>query len=391
VKKFKGSIKRVAFEIQKIVLILSGFIFKVIYRKKRFSWVVGVHEIAGQLHFISKNLSRTASVCLQKNKFYNFKYDFEMPSAYNLFWKKILEIFYGPFLLGKLSNLSAGFFYIWSKKYLFSDFDEGKFELRFLKKRKIKIVSYFCGSDIRSPKLSNKLEKKLQVELASSYMQILYPEMRNPAYDKQIKKRAAVAEKYSDYIFSAPNDQISYFKKRPLPFMYFYPTDSLLKNKAKFKGSYIPRIFHSSSSPFTKGTQIVRSAITKLRSEGYKFQYVEKINVANKVIISELKQAHIVLNEFYALVPGIFGIEAMANYCALMTSADERLEQALPKNSNHAWFCTRPHQVYDHLKKLINSKNLQLKYADRGFKWLCENGSEKISGQKLQKIICNSL
>ena len=34
----------------------------------------------------------------------------------------------------------------------------------------------------------------------------------------------------------------------------------------------------------------------------------------------------IVLNGFYALMPGVFGIEAMANYCALMTAADETIE-----------------------------------------------------------------
>jgi len=94
-----------------------------------------------------------------------------------------------------------------------------------------------------------------------------------------------------------------------------------------------------------------------------------------------------VLNEFYAFVPGIFGVETMASHCALMTSADEFIEKDLPQGSNNAWFVTKNYQIYDNLKTLLTSQGLIKSYADTGYTWALEHAAFSNSGKKLYKIL----
>ena len=63
-----------------------------------------------------------------------------------------------------------------------------------------------------------------------------------------------------------------------------------------------------------------------MQLEGYNFDYIELSNKENRIVLEELKQAHIVLNQFYSFTPGLFGVEALANNCAVLMSADPKVE-----------------------------------------------------------------
>jgi len=180
---------------------------------------------------------------------------------------------------------------------------------------------------------------------------------------------------------------MSYFTKKTQPFIYFYPDENFTKNDTKFSNIKTYKICHAPTSPIIKGTQLVRAAIAKLRAEGYLFEYVELIGLSNEVVLEELRSTHIVLNEFYAFVPGVFGIEAMASSCALITSADENIEPDLPSGSKDAWYITKYYEVYDHLKDLLNSPDLIKKYADAGYEWAIENASCSRSSVKLMSLL----
>jgi hypothetical protein len=136
-----------------------------------------------------------------------------------------------------------------------------------------------------------------------------------------------------------------------------------------------------------KGTPLVRAAVKKLQLEGYDFEYRELIGVSNHDMLEALNKAHVVLNEFYALVPGQFGVEAMASHCALMTSADEKIETSLPKGANSAWMVTEYWNVYDNLKRLLDDHSLIKQYADAGFIWAYENCSYQNSAAKMRNIL----
>ena len=131
----------------------------------------------------------------------------------------------------------------------------------------------------------------------------------------------------------------------------------------------------------------MRACIAKLKKEGYEFKYTELIGVKHKTVLEELKTSHIVLNEFYALVPGIFGIEAMANFCALITSADPKLEKDLPQDSQNAWMITKPEDLYNNLKKILRSKSLQKQFARNGYLWAKKHALAKHSADKFLSIV----
>lgn len=113
----------------------------------------------------------------------------------------------------------------------------------------------------------------------------------------------------------------------------------------------------------------------------------ELIDASNAVVIDWLRKSHLVLNEFYAFVPGLFGVEAMANYCCLLTGADESLEPDLPRGSNRAWCVTRYYQIYDHLKKFLDHPELMKVQAEAGYQWVLQNAAISKTGPKLQKML----
>ena len=202
------------------------------------------------------------------------------------------------------------------------------YEYSFLKEAEVN-CKFFVGSD--TPVLRGK-------RLFTS------PHRLNNDYEEVIKNRCSLAENYSDLIITSKVDQVSYFTRDTHPFIYFYPDKDFYKNEKKYQNVDSIKIVHAPSSPVIKGTQLVRSAISKLKNENYLFEYIELINFSNTEIKHHLKTAHIVLNEFYAHMPGIFGVEALANFCALMTSADEYIETDLPQDSNKAWMVTKNYE-----------------------------------------------
>jgi hypothetical protein len=257
----------------------------------------------------------------------------------------------------------------------------------YVKSKNKNIVCFFTGTDIRSPRLMLDFAHKNEIDVHSNYLYLISPQSLTLEYETSKKKLAGVADNYADLVFNASVDQMSYFTKKTQPFIYFYPDENFVKNDTKFSDIKIYRICHAPTSPILKGTQLVRAAIAKLRAEGYRFEYIELIGVSNEVVLKKLRSSHIVLNEFYAFVPGLFGVEAMASHCALVTSADEHIEPDLPLTSNKAWYVTKNYEVYDHLKDLLNSPDLIKKYADAGYEWAIENASFSRSSVKLASYL----
>ena len=96
---------------------------------------------------------------------------------------------------------------------------------------------------------------------------------------------------------------------------------------------------------------------------------------------------HIVINELYAWVPGLLGVEALFKNCVLVTAADENIETMLPEGSNKAWMVTNYLSIHKNLKILIKNKNLQKSFAKTGFEWATKHASLKSNKQKILKIL----
>jgi hypothetical protein len=343
---------------QTVILILS---YSIARHEKNKKIIIGVTEIANIL-FNMKQLffEDCVVVCKNRNFFYkNNSYDIDISN------KKYAKHFIAPFILGKLAKNSRFFIYLWHDGFLY----DRELDFRFLKSHNIPIICCFLGDDLRS--------RKRFLNYCNSINFNTYVEYENPSlylsniYDNKKKTLARQTDKYASIVFSHKFDQYSYLESD----QYFFPpviNETVFSfNFEKFSNRSL-RIVHAPSSPVFKGTPIVRSVIKQLKHEGYDFQYIELIHVSNEIVIRELNQSHIVLNQFYSLITGVFGLEAMATGNAVLMSAKS---EHYPYQFNNAWLETEDWQLYGNLKCLLDNPEKIIEYAKNGYDYITKNFS----------------
>ncbi|MDR2407758.1 MAG: hypothetical protein LBE13_06570 [Bacteroidales bacterium] len=353
----KSVLKLILQFIQRAILIFS---YSIARREKNKKIIIGVTEIANVLFNMKQLFSEgCVIVCKNRNPFYeNNNYDIDISN------KKYATHFIAPFVLGKLAKNARFFIYLWCDGFLYNR----ELDFRFLKSHNIPIICCFLGDDIRS--------RKRFLNYCNSINFNTYVEYDNPSlylsniYDNKKKALAEQADKYASIIFSYKFDQYSYLESG----QYFFPpviNETFFFNFEKFSNRPL-RIVHAPSSPVSKGTPIVRSVIKQLKHEGYDFQYIELIYVSNETVIRELNQSHIVLNQFYSLITGIFGLEAMATGNAVLMSAKS---EHYPYHFNNAWLETEDWQLYGNLKCLLDNPDKIIEYAKNGYDYITKNFS----------------
>lgn len=379
-------IQGVRFAVQVIVLRLSYLLARTRRRGSEpdLDWVVGPYEIASLVYDIGRALPNSLSVVLAKHRYYDLPYGWapgplsRLPGA-----ARGRDLFLGPWQLGRLAARARGFLYVGSEGFLNSGRDLREHEFRFLRRRGIKIVCMFTGNDIRSPKRMRELEQELRRPNLGTYLADINPVFGTDAYDDLKRQIAVVTDRYADLIYNADVDQRGYLERPVLPTRYFYPDDEITNSFERFADLTRPVVMHAPSSPIIKGTQLVRAAVAALFEEGYEFDYVELIEVPNADVKVALMRAHIVLNEFYAFTPGVFGVEAMASGVALLTSADPKVEPQLPADAADAWLITPPHRILDHLRLLLDEPHRLEPLARRGTQWVRDHASASSSGSAI--------
>ena len=353
------------------ILIFSYYVFK-FFNKKESGVVVGVTEISKLLYLYGHVIPNAVTVCLSENKLYELKYRFKISNKNRLtyLFKKLL---FAPVLLGYLSNRYDTFIYLWSTGFILNR----KYDYYFLNKRSKKIVSIFVGDDIRSPIKLRKILQDIQEDGFIEPYGKQNPYYLSNSYDNKKIRIAKLSDKYSDVHFSYPIDQASYLERKQYPTPYIYLKKDLYFSEKKFLNVKKYKLIHAPSNTFIKGTNFVRKAINSLRDQGYDFEYKELKNVDNKTLIQELRTSHIVLNQFYAFVPGMLGIEAMASHCAVLMSADPRIEKNLPQYEKTPWMITKTTEIYHNIKYLFDNQ-LEIKgFADSGYYFVRDNFTEE--------------
>lgn len=383
----KSIILRSIFEIQKILLLLSYYTCRLFTKKMPEVWVIGVDEIASNIHSLAKLLEPSKTVTLSKNKAYDHKYTYSL-NIHNRFLHFFIRSLYAPILLGYLSAKHEKFFYIWQTGFLIEKIDGRRWEFSFLKKREKTIVCYFCGDDIRSIKLFLELCKRKKIDSTFAYYNQIFPSILEESYDILKQCIAKSADTYADIIFNAPVDQISYITRDVFTPPYMFPDHYFAENNYdfKFNDMSVVKLVHAPSSPIAKGTPLVRAAIKKLELEGYHFEYNELIGVSNDTVLKMLADAHIVLNQFYGFLPGLFGIEAMAHRCAVLMSADPQIEPDILPDADGAWMITYYWEVYDNLKFLLDNPHKIKEYATAGHTWAGKHCTYSVAKARLQTI-----
>lgn len=351
---------------QEIILNILYFVFK-FNRAEHYDSIIGVEEIANFNQDLKYALGmNTCNVNLAKNCFYpNNTYNYALTSS-NKYLAFIIRTFYGPYLLAKLSHQTNVFIYLWWTGFCL----DREVDYKFLKKKNKKIVCIFLGSDIRSPKLTIEYYTRLNQDTWLNYVSNL---INIEKEEERVKKVAFLADKYADLIYNYPADQISYICSKQIHFPYIIRDKKLHLNEKKFINLDVPIIIHAPSKSIVKGTPLVRAAIKKLQLEGYRFKYKEFQNTPNEIVLESLKNSHIVINEFYAAVPGVFAIEGMATCNAVITSAEYDI---FPENAQEAWLKTKYWEIYDNLKFLLDNPSKIKKYALSGYQFVRNNYTE---------------
>lgn len=377
--------------VQKFLLNLFFFAGKInlTRNQKKGVWVVGTGEIAGMTKMIANAIPNSYTVALEKHKFYNDKYSFEGVALKNHVLSRLLHYITGPALLGFLASRVHGFIFVGSSGFLISQVDSREYEFKFLKGHGKKVVCYLTGADIRSPLKMRLAHEKSGEENCGNYLPFINSMYGTYEYELRMKHNATVVDKYSDTFFNAEYDQSGYLVRKPHAFMYFYPLENVdFKNEkySQIQKTRI-RILHAPSSPVPKGTQVVRTVIRMLQNEGYIFEYKELVNVPNVEVLKHLQESHIVINELYGFMPGVFAVEAMAMSCVVLTRADSNFEKQLPESSNEAWVVTPAYSLYSNLKKLLDKPELLEEQARLGFEWVRKHASRESSGPRLVDIL----
>jgi len=352
--------------------------------RRAVSWVVGPVEIASMVANLARAIPDSYSVVIAPHPFYNFRYDFQIGSERGD-WLR--SRFVAPWEFGRLAATARGFIYVGADGMLVDGVDDREWEFGFLKRHGVRLVCLFTGSDIRSPALMRRLQQETSVENIVTYLDQVSPVFATAAYDDQRRRTAVIADRFADVVFTAAVDQLSYLERPTEPFPYFYPDDDLMFDDTKHSDPGPRIVVHAPSSPIIKGTQVVRAAIQRLRTEGFDFEYRELVNTPHAQVIAALKEAHIALNEFYAFVPGVFGVEAMASGCALLTRADETIETDLPVGSNSAWLVTTAADIYANLRELLEQPERIALQAAAGLAWVQQNATVSASGARVRAVI----
>ena len=348
------------------------------------SWVIGPVEVASIVANFARAIPDAYSVSLAPHRFYDFAYDFQIGAARG---DTLRSLFVAPWEFGRLAAHARGFAYVGSAGFLLTGVDDREWEFAFLRRHGVRLACVFTGSDIRSPVLMRQFQEQTGLETITTYLDQVSPVFATAAYDGQRARIAAVADRHADVIFNAAVDQLSYLTSGTEPFPYFYPDDDILTSDVKHFAAGPRIVVHAPSSPIIKGTQVVRAAIQRLRSEGYEFEYRELVAVPHDEVIRSLRDAHIVLNEFYAFVPGVFGVEAMANGCALLTRADELIETDLPMGSNSAWVVTTAADIYANVRQLLDEPDRIATQAAAGLAWVREHATVSASGARVRGVL----
>jgi glycosyltransferase involved in cell wall biosynthesis len=363
------------------VLMALGFrVGRILRGRTRITWVVGVEEIASMVRQLAAVIPGSYSVSLYPHPFYAGGYDLERTTRSG----PLARLVWRPLLLGWLASRADGFLYVGRRGFLARASRAPEFA--FLKSRGLAIVCYFTGNDIRAPLELERFERETGVATLGARYRQVNTMMVSAEYDAVQRMTASDADRFADVVFTARVDQLGHLTRPTEPFLYLLGEDAFGDDRPPRAGR-VPVVLHAPSAPVIKGTDLVRAAVAQLRSEGYEFEYIELSGVAHDDVRAALRRADIVLNQFYALMPGVFGVEALAAGCAVLMSADASVETDLPPRSADAWFVTRPDQVTSHLRTLLDDPELVAAYGERGRMWARTWAAADRTGLFLRQVL----
>jgi len=129
----------------------------------------------------------------------------------------------------------------------------------------------------------------------------------------------------------------------------------------------IPVVVHAPSHKSWKGTDEILRTLERLRGEGVPFELRLLHGVPNQKVIAELADADVAIDQLNLFIYGKFTAEALASGCAVATGNREDLE---PMPLNRPVWAINPATLYDQLRRLLTDKELRIRLAYEGRKYV---------------------
>ncbi|WP_415278442.1 hypothetical protein ABXT72_00750 [Candidatus Pelagibacter sp. Uisw_094] len=380
-------IKKFLHTLEVLIFYFTFFLCRLFIRKNVISWTLGVTENCKNMYYFNKIIPNSYTACFNSDYYTpQLTYNFLYKKKKFFFLNRLSRFFIGPILFAILCIKSKNFLFFWNDGFL--SFDENReFQFKFLKKNKKKVACFFCGSEIRSYYCSLKLEKKFNLDNQIRYRLLGQGKKNINDFEMRLKEFCKITDKYADIIFNYETDQISYLKKKCYPFFYNFESKKFQLDLKKFNNLKTVKIVHAPTNPIIKGTPIIRAVIQKLKKLNYNIEYHELVDLKNSEVLKELKDAHIVINELYGYSPGLFSIEGMFSSCMVITSASEKFEKLLPKNSSKSWVVGNYLNLEKQLLYYLNRKEKIRIIAEKGYKWAQTNANLEKNKLIINKIL----
>jgi hypothetical protein len=240
-----------------------------------------------------------------------------------------------------------------------------------LKKMNKKIICIHTGSDVRH---ISAFEQEYNIDTSG-----WEPYFHNDSVEDKIKK-IRYQELYTNLIYSVP-DQAGLLLRN---YNHLHlPLSSAKKIVFNIPARKIPLIIHAPSRSGIKGTDIIISAVNRLKEEGHQFEFRLIQNMPNEELLKLLTDADILCDELYLHGPGVLGIEAMAAGCTVATRCLN-----IPPFQPPVCPVT-PADVYEKLKKLVTDIDYRVSLAAAAKLFVDQNNDPRNIAKKMLIDLAN--
>lgn len=220
-----------------------------------------------------------------------------------------------------------------------------KWELKWYKKRRKKIIMHFVGSDIRSEEYIKYKNNHIQ-DCFEGKMTNLPP--KQTAWQKKL---CAIALQYADLILVSTPDLLEFFDNNPK--VKYFPVmldtkdiDSQLKNSVpeKYPQRDKIRVVHSPSNVSLKGTAYIDAVMQKISAKYSDVEYINTTNpeykdtshplcaVSRYTLLQLLQKSDILIDQVVIGWYGLQSIEGVYSENEVVVWIEPHLVQYLPKN-----------------------------------------------------------
>lgn len=289
-----------------------------------------------------------------------------------------------PLIQNMIGRLVTGVLLVW----IYINFDvillksglgltESGNDLAWLKRRGKKIVCSFHGSDSRPPYLVPNFDEPVSSLFLRS---------------TNLKQALTHGVRHADYVIDSPASahwqpttcclRQVIFSPAPL---FAFPASTRRK-----RSSGRLRVLHCPSSPELKGTAIIRREIERLIESGHDIEFVEIQGQSSERVIEELQSADLVVDELYSdNYGGIFALEAMTAGVPVIVCgyAKETLDRAVPDWAHAPTFYSRPEELGEVLRRLIESPSLRRKLSQKSWEFAREVLGPTAIAERLVRLV----